>query len=213
MAGKSSSANVTVQPSLFDMFYEEFLSQFMSAADPTEISQDFMKLKSDLERTDFILRLPFIRDFEIKNKSGIKCIEKAVKYREEGNKLFQSDQCAQSILFYNKSISYCPHPTFDQFQQGLEPEQEKVKEVQFADDMKDVKNKKIPSKYESLSLSYGNRSAALRKLNQYEDCLKDIARAAKFGYPKASIYKLWERKGKCYEGRNTHFLILIYFCM
>ena len=45
----------------------------------------------------------------------------------------------------------------------------------------------------------GTRSAALRKLNQYEDCLKDIARAAKFGYPKASIYKLWERKGKCYE--------------
>ena len=90
-----------------------------------------------------------------------------------------------------------------------------MKEVQFADDLKD-KNKKIPSKYESLALSYGNRleifsclqnkkyfcfrSAALRKLNQFEDCLRDIARAAKFGYPKASIYKLWERKGKCYEG-------------
>ena len=93
-----------------------------------------------------------------------------------------------------------------------------MKEVQFADDLKDQKNKKIPSKYESLALSYGNRSftnqkfrpllmkifhlrsAALRKLNQFEDCLRDIARAAKFGYPKASIYKLWERKGKCYEG-------------
>ena len=240
-----------------------------------------MKLKTDLERAEFIMRLPFIRDFEIKNKSGIKCVEKAVKYREEGNKLFQSEQCTQAILFYNKSISYCPHPTYDQWQQGLEQEQEKVKEVQFADECKDP-NKKVPSKYESLSLSYGNRqtckrcltmfkdgeynifgdahlnklfppklgtylqrsscegfedkgsisdgntrqanillrflkcadciftssdtaymsgtrSAALRKLNQYEDCLKDIARAAKFGYPKASIYKLWERKGKCYE--------------
>ena len=203
-----SSASVTVQPSLFDMFYEEFLSQFMSAAaDPNEISEDFMKLQTDLERTDFIMRLPFIRDFEIKNKSGIKCIEKAVKYREEGNKLFQSDQCTQAILFYNKSISYCPHPSFEQFQQGLEPEQpEKIKEVQFADDLKDNKNKKIPSKYESLSLSYGNRSAALRKLSQFEDCLKDIARAARFGYPKASIYKLWERKGKCYEGMKRYDL-------
>ena len=47
---------------------------------------------------------------------------------------------------------------------------------------------------------FHGRSAALRKLNQFEDCLRDIARAAKFGYPKASIYKLWERKGKCYEG-------------
>ena len=69
------------------------------------------------------------------------------------------------------------------------------------------------------------RSAALRKLSQYEDCLRDIARAAKFGYPRyflkniysssvynflfltiendpfrQNIYKLWERKGKCYEG-------------
>ena len=62
----------------------------MSAApDPTEISADFMKLKTDLERAEFLLRLPFIRDFEIKNKAGLKCIEKAVKYREEGNKLFQ----------------------------------------------------------------------------------------------------------------------------
>ena len=35
---KSGHPNVTVQPSLFDMFYEEFLTQFMSAsADPNEI--------------------------------------------------------------------------------------------------------------------------------------------------------------------------------
>ena len=87
---KSHHPNVTVQPSLFDIFYEEFLTQFMSASpDPTEISADFMKLKTDLERAEFLLRLPFIRDFEIKNKAGLKCIEKAVKYREEGNKLFQ----------------------------------------------------------------------------------------------------------------------------
>ena len=76
-------AGITVQPSLFDMFYEEFLAQFMSAADPNEISQEFMKLKTDIERADFIMRLPFVRDFEIKNKAGIKCIEKAVRYREE----------------------------------------------------------------------------------------------------------------------------------
>ena len=53
---------------------------------------------------------------------------------------------------------------------------------------------------------FHRRSAALRKLNQFEDCPRDIARAAKFGYPKASIYKLWERKGKCYEGlRRSDF--------
>ncbi len=44
------------------------------------------------------------------------------------------------------------------------------------------------------------RSAALRKLCQYEDCLRDIARAARFGYPKENMFKLWERKAKCYQG-------------
>ena len=60
--------------------------------------------------------------------------------------------------------------------------------------------RRAPSKYEALALCYANRSAALRKLGQWEECLRDIARAAKFGYPRENIYKLWERKGKCYQG-------------
>ena len=57
--------------------------------------QAFMELKTDMERTDFLMRLPFIRDFEIKNKAGLKSLEKALKYREEGNKLFQEDMPTQ----------------------------------------------------------------------------------------------------------------------
>ena len=48
-------AAVTVQPSLFDMFYEEFLTQFMSAAaDPNEISQAELqtKLREDFTITE-----------------------------------------------------------------------------------------------------------------------------------------------------------------
>lgn len=73
-----------------------------------------MELNTDIERTDYIMKLPFVRDFEIKNKAGLKSIEKALKYREEGNKLFQEDMPTQAVLFYNKSISYCPHPTYVQ---------------------------------------------------------------------------------------------------
>ena len=58
-----------------------------------------------------------------------------------------------------------------------------------------------PAKFEPLALSYANRSAALRRLCQYEECLLDISRAAKFGYPKENVFKLWERKGKCYQVR------------
>ena len=99
----------------------------MSAApDPTEISADFMKLKTDLERAEFLLRLPFIRDFEIKNKAGLKCIEKAVKYREEGNKLFQVRKYFSKIkkkIFEN--ISERPvhpgHPVLQQVHLLLSP--------------------------------------------------------------------------------------------
>ena len=61
-------------------------------------------------------------------------------------------------------------------------------------------------KFEALALCYANRSAALRRLCQYEDCLRDIARAARFGYPKENMFKLWERKGKCYFGLKRYEL-------
>ena len=51
-------AAVTVQPSLFDMFYEEFLTQFMSAAaDPNEISQEELqtKLREDFTITEIAI--------------------------------------------------------------------------------------------------------------------------------------------------------------
>ena len=57
-----------------------------------------------------------------------------------------------------------------------------------------------------MALCYANRSAALRRLCQYEDCLRDIARAARFGYPKENMFKLWERKGKCYYGLKRYEL-------
>ena len=178
-----------------------------------------MKLKTDLERAEFIMRLPFIRDFEIKNKSGIKCVEKAVKYREEGNKLFQSEQCTQAILFYNKSISYCPHPTYDQWQQGLEQEQEKVKEVQFADECKDP-NKKVPSKYESLSLSYGNRQTCKRCLTMFKDgeynifgdaCLNKLFPPKLGTYLQRSSCEGFEDKGSISDGNTWQANILLRF--
>jgi tetratricopeptide (TPR) repeat protein len=179
-----------VQPSLFDMFYEEFISQFMSAGDPTIMSQQFIKLRTDIERIEFLMKIQFVKDFEIKNKAGVKNLEKATRYREEGNKMFQVDKCMEAILFYNKSISYCPHPTADQLQA--------IKQSQLSPETEGVV--KLAGSYEALSLSYANRSAALKKLNQYDECLRDIARAAQFGYPKENFFKLWERKGRCYQG-------------
>ena len=67
-------------------------------------------------------------------------------------------------------------------------------------------SKESKNKFEALALCYANRSAALRRHCQYEDCLRDIARAARFGYPKENMFKLWERKGKCYFGLKRYEL-------
>ena len=200
-------------PSLFDLFYEELLNQLMENANLADsVPDDFMKLQTDIDRVEYLIHLrPFVQEFEISTKMGIKSLEKSNRYREEGNKLFQADQCMQSILFYNKAVSYAPHPNFDTYQkhdghyhEQQQQQQQQQHHVQFPDDVKGgagrTGKKPPPSKYEALSFCYANRSASLRRLGQYEDCLKDIARAAKFGYPKENLYKLWERKGKCYQG-------------
>lgn len=48
-----------------------------------------------------------------------------------------------------------------------------------------------------LSLGYGNRSAALYHIGQYEDCLQDIEQALKTKFPRNLEYKLHQRKGMC----------------
>lgn len=203
---------------LFDVFYEELLTQLMESGELQEkIPTEFMQLQSDLQRVEYLIQLrPIVRDFRIKSKQtkSLKSLEKSTKHREEGNKLFQNEKTAQAILIYNKSLSLAPHPTVEQY---LHPEQEVEKHtpVQMKNDtqkkpslpgLKLLKttssqdDEKPHNKFEALALCYANRSAALRRLCQYEDCLRDIARAARFGYPKENMFKLWERKGKCYYG-------------
>lgn len=204
-------------PAVFDWFYEEFLTQVMNTGNLSEtLPDEFMKIQTDIDRVAYVMQVrPFMRDFEISDKIGLKSMDKANRYREEGNKLFQSDQAMQSILFYNKALAYAPHPDHDLYPH---PEAYRYppgsnsggKGVQFQDEAKPGQpkpgQKMVASRYESLSLCYANRSAALRKLCQYDDCLKDISRAARFGYPKENLYKLWERKGKCYQGLKKYEL-------
>ena len=41
--------------------------------------------------------------------------------REDGNKLFNSDQAMQSILYYNKALSFAPHPSYDEWNNRQAP--------------------------------------------------------------------------------------------
>ena len=110
----------------------------------------------------------------------------------------------QSILFYNKSIALAPHPTLEEYTAPPAPP-EKITSVTIDKEVEGPppkpnpyqrrnsmggRKKAPPAKYEPLALSYANRSAALRRLCQYEECLLDIARAAKFGYPRENVFKV-----------------------
>lgn len=50
-----------------------------------------------------------------------------------------------------------------------------------------------------LALGYGNRSAVLKSLNKYEDCIKDIERAISLNFPENLVYKLLARQGECLQ--------------
>lgn len=51
----------------------------------------------------------------------------------------------------------------------------------------------------TLAFSYGNRSACLLKLGNYEEACTDINLALAFGYPEEGRYKLYERLGRIYN--------------
>ena len=55
-----------------------------------------------------------------------------------------------------------------------------------------------------MSLGYGNRSAALYHIGQYQDCLQDIELALKTKFPRNLEYKLHQRKGMCLTKLGLH---------
>ncbi|XP_053187879.1 SET and MYND domain-containing protein 4 [Scomber japonicus] len=54
-----------------------------------------------------------------------------------------------------------------------------------------------PQSLEQLSLCYANRSAALFRLQHYQECLADIDKALKYGYPSHLVHKLEDRRTQC----------------
>ena len=51
---------------------------------------------------------------------------------------------------------------------------------------------------------YGNRSAALYHLENYELALVDVEEALKIGYPKELLYKLEDRRARCLLALKKH---------
>ncbi|KAM9333209.1 SET and MYND domain-containing protein 4 [Pholidichthys leucotaenia] len=61
-----------------------------------------------------------------------------------------------------------------------------------------------PQSSEQLSLCYANRSAALYHLQHYQECLDDIDKALKNGYPSHLLHKLEDRRALCLSRLSEH---------
>ncbi|XP_052802210.1 SET and MYND domain-containing protein 4-like [Mya arenaria] len=59
-----------------------------------------------------------------------------------------------------------------------------------------------PATSGDLALAYGNRSAALFRLSDFQACLSDIEAAIQTQLPNSSIYKLYMRKAQCLQKLN-----------
>ena len=96
-------------------------------------------------------------------------LEKALKFKEEGNKCFKAGQGQDAKDWYTKALQYCP---FDA--NNLE------------------KNKEY-------SIILANRSAVLDQNGMYDAALQDIDLALKCGYPKELKFKIYNRQGLVYD--------------
>jgi len=56
-----------------------------------------------------------------------------------------------------------------------------------------------PADSKLLALGFGNRSAVLKSLRKYEDCILDIDRALRLEFPDNLVYKILVRQGECYK--------------
>lgn len=61
------------------------------------------------------------------------------------------------------------------------------------------------------SIILANRSAALYHLDKYDETLIDIKRSLDYGYPRDTLYKLYERQAKCFLAKKNYPSSIIYF--
>ncbi|XP_022086374.1 SET and MYND domain-containing protein 4-like [Acanthaster planci] len=90
-------------------------------------------------------------------------------WREKGNELFKERHYNEALLCYTQSVltASC-----------------------------NIDNADTSNRVE-LAMAFGNRSATLYHLNQYELALQECDQAISHGYPRASLHKLLQRKGLC----------------
>merc|ERR1711963_432163 len=139
-----------------------------------ELGGVFAKNVEKVERT-LDKKLPFSEKVAFIKKNGpalkpkvakiTKSLDDAMKFKEEGNKLFKGNSQQDAKDMYTKALMYWP-----------------INE-------NDLKSNK------DYAIILANRSAALEKLRCHEGVAEDIDLALKYGYPRELYFKVYNRKG------------------
>ncbi|XP_064633432.1 SET and MYND domain-containing protein 4-like [Lineus longissimus] len=163
-------AEIEISGGVFHNFYQTISEELKSSGKLDELSAEFAKLKTDEERAKFVLELEIVNEtMKIEENFNGKSLEEAKVLRENGNQSFQKKYYYNALQHYNDCIRKVPL---------------------------DADN---PEGKNELALAYGNRSAVLYHLKDYEQSLIDIGLALECGFPPELHFKLYDRQGKCYR--------------
>ncbi len=138
----------------------------------SEICEKFRQFATSKDQVNFIWNLAIIQNsFNPGENYTGKSIVKAKQCRVEGNKWFQKKDYFRALAQYSESV--LQSPALDVADNQDEP---------------------------ALALALANRSATLLNIKKYRQSIIDIQLAMQYGYPEDLSYKLYDRKGKCYQG-------------
>ena len=135
-------------------------------------SKEFVRLKTDQARVEYVLGLPGVDTFiTLPPVKELKSLCRATDLRSAGNKQFARKNYTSATNLYTQSVASSPVPSG-----GAGVETSNV-----------------------LALAFANRSAAAFHMSDYKACLADIVLALTYGYPESKTYKLLDRRAKCYS--------------
>lgn len=170
-----------VKPPDFEAFYHSICADLQTKGEVHSMSKVFAHFHTDEERMRFILDKNFAGvlrfqeyNFDPKDRN------ESQRLRNQGNQVYQKNKLTEALEMYTQSICLAPHPP---------PPNSYVPELDIEGGFS----------YEELALGFANRSAVLFQMKEYDLCIRDITKAFDNSYPNNLMYKLFERKARCFR--------------
>jgi hypothetical protein len=180
-------------------FFLNFYQNIRNSLKSEEI-KNYTNLDSNEEKFKFVYKLSKVeeklqlkkydRDVKVDDYQLFKDLNSAIELKNVGNKLFQGDKYSDSLNFYNKSYLMTPGDCSKRSRKFRKRKCWKRNFYLFL--------------AKEISVILANRSAALYHMNEFDAALVEIKRAENAGYPKDMLYKLSERKARCFLAKKNN---------